>query len=213
MKQAQGAARKRASSKGARTSAGTSRSAATKRRSAPRAAAARLRPAAPAPTNRRAPNGQSSGALALAVLGKFREVFRVAKLHFAAVNRAVGVSAAELWALSELKQQPELRVSDLAARLSLRQSTVSNLVEGLVQAKLVTRLRNDPDGRVVRLQLTRAGEKVVSRAPRPARGVLPDALERLPAAELRRLDAQLDLLLGTMSRRAGSAARVHLEEM
>jgi DNA-binding MarR family transcriptional regulator len=116
--------------------------------------------------------GERDG-LALEVLGKLREVYRTAKLHFGAASKPAGVSGAELWALWELQRHPGLRVSDLAALLSLRQSTVSNLIEGLGQARLVNRKRNDPDGRVVRLYLTRAGHKVVARAPRPARGACP----------------------------------------
>jgi DNA-binding MarR family transcriptional regulator len=150
--------------------------------------------------------------LALNVLSKFREVFRAARLHFSAVKRSVGVSAAELWALGELHRYPGSRVSDLAALLSLRQSTVSNLVDGLANGGMITRERNDPDGRVVRLYLTKAGQRAVIAAPRSARGILPDALERLSSQDLRRLDRQLDVLLGAMARRAPGAAKAHLEE-
>ena len=148
--------------------------------------------------------------LALEVLGKFREVYRAAKVQFAPGGRPIGVSGAELWAMWELRRGPGLRVSELALRLSLRQSTVSNLVERLVQAKLVARRRNDPDGRVVRLYLTRAGDRAVTSAPRMARGLLPDALERLSAGDLRRLHAQLDILLGKMALRS-SAVRGRLQ--
>jgi DNA-binding MarR family transcriptional regulator len=145
--------------------------------------------------------------LALEVLGKFREVYRAAKLQLRAAARPAGVSGAELWALWELRRDPGLRVSDLAQRLSLRQSTVSNLVERLARAKLLSRKRNDPDRRVVRLYLTRAGARAVASAPGPARGALPQALERLPAVELRRLHAQLDRLIGHMTPRSGGARR------
>ena len=147
--------------------------------------------------------------LALEVLGKFREIFRAAKLPAAASERKPGVTAAELWALAELHRHPGARVSDLTALLSLRQSTVSNLVEKLAQAKLVRRVRNDDDRRVVRLYLTRAGERLLGRAPESARGVLPDALERLPRAELRHLDAQLTRLLGAMSDRIPTRSRAN----
>jgi MarR family transcriptional regulator, organic hydroperoxide resistance regulator len=138
--------------------------------------------------------------LALEVLGKFREIFRAAKQPSSS-NPPAGVTAAELWALWELQRHPGARVSDLTALLSLRQSTVSNMVERLVQARLITRRRNDADRRVVRLYLTRNGEKLVGRTPDSGRGALPDALERLSADELRLLDANLSRLLGAMSRR------------
>jgi DNA-binding MarR family transcriptional regulator len=165
-----------------------------------------LRPARAAP---RTENRE----LALQVLGKFREVFRAAKLHFGSVHESVGVSGAQLWALSELHEQPGLRVSDLAARLSLRQSTVSNMIEQLARAKHLKRERSDHDQRVVRLYLTRSGQKVIEKAPRPARGVLPDALESLAAKELKKLDVQLGSVLSAMKVRAPGAAKTHLEQM
>lgn len=153
------------------------------------------------------PAPQRHDGLALEVLGKFREIFRAARLAAGAAPRPAGVTGAELWALGELQRHPGARVSDLTALLSLRQSTVSNLVERLAQCRLVTRRRNDPDRRVVRLYLTRAGEKLLARMPDSARGVLPDALERLSPDELRHLDAQLARLLGAMARRVPAIAR------
>jgi len=154
-----------------------------------------------------------NGELALQVLGKFREVFRAAKLHFGSVQKSVGVSGAQLWALWELREQPGMRVSELAARLSLRQSTVSNLIEQLAKAKHLKRERSDSDLRAVRLYLTRSGERVVRTAPQPARGVLPDALESLKAGDLKELDERLAGLLHAMKVRAPGASKTHLEDI
>ena len=129
------------------------------------------------------------------VLKKFRQVFRAAKLHFSAVEKRAGVTGAQLWALCELDEQPGVRVTDLAAAMALHQSTVSNLIDKLLRKRLIRRDRGDIDGRVVRLYLTAAGERVVRSAPQPARGVLPDALEHLPPTTLRGFDQQLANLL------------------
>ena len=149
----------------------------------------------------------------MAVLGKFREVFRAAKVHFGTVHKSVGVSGAQLWALWELHREPGLRVTELASRLSLRQSTVSNLIEQLAKANHLKRKRNDSDQRVVRLYLTPSGRKLVEKAPQPARGVLPDALERLDASALKKLDAQLIALLSAMKVRVPGASKTHLEDI
>ncbi len=151
--------------------------------------------------------------LAAEVLGRFREVFRAAKLHFAAVQRIAGVSGAQLWALSEINARPGLRVSDLTQKMSLHQSTVSNLVERLNSARLLRRVREARDNRVVRLQLTSAGKKVVARAPKPARGVLPDALDKLDKRSLKKLSSSLESLVKEMKVRAPSAAKTHLENI
>jgi DNA-binding MarR family transcriptional regulator len=151
--------------------------------------------------------------LAIEVLGRFREVFRAAKLHFAAVQRIVGVSGAQLWALSEINAQPGLRVSELTQKMSLHQSTVSNLVERLNSAKLLRRVREAGDNRVVQLHLTSAGKKVVARAPKPVRGVLPDALEKLDRRSLKKLSRSLEILVKAMKVRAPSATKTHLENI
>lgn len=151
--------------------------------------------------------------LAIDVLRRFREVFRAAKLHFAAVKRTAGVSGAQLWALSEIHSQPGIRVSELAGKMSLHQSTVSNLVEKLNSSGHLQRVRESGDNRVVRLRLTPAGKKVVVRAPGPARGVLPDALERLDGRSLKKLSLALDSLVSAMKVRAPDATKTHLEDI
>jgi DNA-binding MarR family transcriptional regulator len=158
-------------------------------------------------------SARDTNELAAEVLGRFREVFRAAKLHFAAVQKIAGVSGAQLWALSEINAQPGLRVSDLTQKMSLHQSTVSNLVEKLDSVGLLRRVREDGDNRVVRLQLTSAGKKVVARAPEPARGVLPDALEQLDERSLKKLSSSLESLVKQMKVRAPGATKTHLENI
>jgi len=150
---------------------------------------------------------------ALEVLKKFRQVFRAAKLHFSAVEKRAGVTGAQLWALCELDEQPGVRVTDLAAAMALHQSTVSNLIDKLLRKRLIRRDRGDIDGRVVRLYLTSAGERVVRSAPQPARGVLPDALEHLPPTTLRGLDQQLTNLLRRMRVQAPDGAMLRIQEI
>lgn len=151
---------------------------------------------------------------ALEVLKKFRQIFRAAKLHFRQVERVSGVSGAQLWVLAELAERPGSRVKDLAASMALHQSTVSNLLEALSRRKLLVRRRDGADQRVVRVFLTATGERLVRKAPGPARGVLPDALEALPAAELRHLDRGVAALLKSMKAKVPSAAALtHLQDI
>jgi DNA-binding MarR family transcriptional regulator len=150
---------------------------------------------------------------ALEVLKKFRQVFRAAKLHFSAIEKRAGVTGAQLWALCELDEQPGVRVTDLAAAMALHQSTVSNLIDKLLRKRLIRRDRGDIDGRVVRLYLTAAGERVVRSAPQPGRGVLPDALEHLPPTALRGLDQQLANLLRRMRVKASDGAMIQIHEI
>jgi DNA-binding MarR family transcriptional regulator len=149
----------------------------------------------------------------LAVLQKFREIYRAAKVHFRAAESAVGVSGAQLWTLCELSEHPGMRVKDLAAAMALHQSTVSNLLEALEKMGLIERRRSEEDQRVVRVFITRAGAAKVGAAPGPARGVLPEALASLPPASLRRLDRELGTLLEHMQVKPGKGAFTPLSDI
>ena len=131
----------------------------------------------------------------LSVLQRFRVLIRTAQRHSQWIERQSGVTGAQLWALQELADDPGLRVGELAKRMALHQSTASNMIDKLDASGLVTKERTSADQRVVRLFLTKAGRDLLSRAPSPARGVLPEALRLLNQESLRGLQGELDGLL------------------
>lgn len=134
------------------------------------------------------------------VLRKLRLVFSSAKKHFRAVEAVAGISGAQLWALIEISDHPGSSVSDISSRLSVHLSTASNLLEKLEGKALITRTRNSKDQRVVHIHLTARGRRILAKAPRPARGVVPDALTRLTTERLRSLDRDLEALVSHMAR-------------
>lgn len=135
---------------------------------------------------------------ALAVLQQFRFVFKSVKKHFHWVEKETGVSGSQLWALAQIGGSPGMTVTELARALAIHQSTTSNLIDKLVQRDLACRKRESEDQRVVRLHLTRQGKAVLAKAPQPVEGVLPDALLRLPKADLLMLEALLKSLTQLM---------------
>lgn len=151
--------------------------------------------------------------LTLEVLKKFRQIFDSTKKYFQWIEKQCGVSGAQLWVLWELGQTPGMRVSDLAKTLSIKQPSASNLIDRLEKQKLISRERGDSDRRVVRLYLTRRGEKLLANAPMPAQGVLPDALSHLSRDVLRDFDKNLALLLKRMKVRDKAAAMRPLSDL
>lgn len=147
----------------------------------------------------------SPSALDVEVLKQFRVVFKSVRKHFQAVEDELGISGAQLWALSEIAAQPGLTLSILAKAMSLHQSTTSNLVERLCGLGLVERKKSLEDGRSVRLFPTLHGSNKLKQAPQPVKGLLPDALERLPHAALSELHNSLATLLDTMTQLAVDA--------
>lgn len=132
------------------------------------------------------------------VLMLFRVVFRSVQKHSAWVEKQCQVSGAQLWVMWELLVSPGLKVGDLSRAMTIHQSTASNLVDKLEKRGLLRRERGGPDQRVVRLYLTPAGLEVVNRAPRPAQGVLMEALNSLPDEVLEGLDKHLTKLVGVL---------------
>ncbi len=149
----------------------------------------------------------------LQALKRFRQIFGSAQHHFRRIEDQCGLSGAQLWALREVAGQPGLRVSDLAKAMSVHLSTASNLLEKLSRRKLIRRERNDPDQRIVRLFLTEEGVQIFARAPGPARGVLPEALNRLPDGALDDLNRSLALLLDAIEGGDMEAAMRPLSEL
>lgn len=152
-------------------------------------------PRRPAASSESAPKSPAE-ATPLSVLQRFRVVIRTAQRHSQWIERQSGVTGAQLWAMQELSERPGLRVGELANLMALHQSTASNMIDKLESGELIRKERTAADQRVVRLYLTDKGADLLSRAPSPARGVLPEALRMLEGEELARLQAALDTLLG-----------------
>lgn len=129
------------------------------------------------------------------VLRRFRLVFNAVKGHFRMLERKTGISGAQAWALSVVRDRPGIGVGDLARAMDVHQSTASNLVRGLVDQGLVVSSRGGRDRRAVQLEATAEGLKVLRKAPGPFTGILPDALQRLDKATLARLDRDLARLV------------------
>ncbi len=137
----------------------------------------------------------------LDVLKKLRIVIRAAQRHSAWVEKQCGVSGAQLWIMQELQDSPGLRVGEIALRLAIHQTTTSNLLDELGKRGYVTKTRDTKDQRAVHIALTDEGHRLLTEAPKPARGLLPEALRQMDDASRARLDAGLKGLLdsiGTM---------------
>lgn len=156
-----------------------------------------VQPAQPAPALT-AVSPHDTAEASVRVLRRFRIVFNAVKAHFQQVEKRAGVGGAQVWALSLIAASPGLRVGQLAGLMDIHPATASNLVRNLLQAGLVEAVRDDADRRTVRLNIMAAGREVLRRAPGPFAGVLPDALARLDAHTLLRLESDLGRLIDVL---------------
>jgi DNA-binding MarR family transcriptional regulator len=148
-----------------------------------------------------------------AVLLQFRILLRSMQRHYLSVERASGLGGSQLWALAEIAANPGLSVGELARRLAIHLSTASNLVGRMEALGIVARRRVVRDQRVVRLQVTPAGQRALRRAPGPPVGLLQRALLDLPPARLAALHRHLEVLLAHMEHRDARARAALLADM
>jgi DNA-binding MarR family transcriptional regulator len=171
-------------------------------------------PARTAQGSRRSPPlGRADGGDAVTrVLRQFRQIFNAVKTHFRHVEKQVGLGGAQVWALSVVRDSPNIGVSELARALSIHQSTASNLVKALVERRFVAAKRDTGDRRTVKLCLLPGGAQVLRRSPMPFAGVLPQALGSLDERSLRRLETDLAVLIARL-RAPTRGARIPLADM
>ena len=132
------------------------------------------------------------------VLRQFRVIFRSVRKHFQSIEDRLGISGSLLWALAVINKQPGINITRLARAMSVHQSTASNILAKLIEMDLVRKERNKSDNRVAGLFVTENGGKRLEQAPGPVRGLLPDALQKLPEHSLTELHQNLQLLLEQM---------------
>lgn len=146
--------------------------------------------------------------LQLQVLKKFRLIFGSVRSQFRDIEESCGVSGSQLWLLHEIGNTPDIGISELAERLSIHQSTCSQLVDKLASKGLVTKVRSPEDQRRVGLTLSANAVEKLKNAPGPAEGILPAALRELPADTLLALDdALMEVIEQLTSRDEKSADR------
>jgi DNA-binding MarR family transcriptional regulator len=151
--------------------------------------------------------------LSLQVLKKFRIIYGSVRQHFRDVEKTCGVSGSQLWIMQEITNTAGIGVSELAERLSIHQSTCSQLVEKLVARKLIIKERSSEDQRRVGLRLSEAAAKLIKNAPGPAEGVLPEALSALSAEAMQSLDLALEKVIKQLQYRDDKLATRPLSDL
>ena len=145
------------------------------------------------------------------VMDSLRLIVRDLRLSAREVERAAGVTGAQLFVMQQLQGDGALSVNDLAERTKTDQSSVSVIVKRLAHAGLVARKPSKADARRVELRLTPKGRAVLARAPETTQTRLIAALGRLPPRELEGLRTSLAALVRQMGL-GEKAAEMFFEE-
>ena len=123
------------------------------------------------------------------------------------------MTGSQLWIIKEVANTPGIGVSVLAERLSIHQSTCSQLVEKLASRKLIVKQRSSKDQRRVGLRLTAEAVKLVKLAPGPAQGLLPETISALSAETIQSLDTSLEKVIRQLQIRNEKLAEKPLSDL
>src|SRR4051812_29310593 len=136
------------------------------------------------------------------------------RLHSAAIHLlrrlrrqddAMGLTPARASALSIMVFGGEVTIGQLAQAEQVSAPTMTRLVDGLVRDGLVRRDADPADGRVVRLQATAKGTRILHEGRRRRVAALAEDLAALDAADLETLAAAADILERVVARPAALA--------
>lgn len=126
------------------------------------------------------------------VMDALRRVVQALRVSSRRAEVNVGLSGAQLFVLSQLREGKQLSVNDLAERTATHQSSVSVVVDRLVKRGLVQRSVAEDDARRRVVELTERGAEVLRAAPDPVQERLISALQRMDPAVVRQLATSLD---------------------
>jgi DNA-binding MarR family transcriptional regulator len=145
------------------------------------------------------------------ILDALRLVVRDLRVSARHAERVAGISGAQLFVLQILADVPASSVGDLTTRTMTDQSSVSVVVQRLIERKLVVRRQSADDRRRVELSVTALGRRMLARCPEPTQARLIDALQHLAPDELSALAAGMSALARAMGI-DGDAPHMFFEE-
>lgn len=120
----------------------------------------------------------------LEIMQSLRRIFKAIQDYSHEVTDKFGITGPQLWALKTISQNENLSLSDLSRRMYLHPSTMTGLMDRLEKRGYVKRNRDQVDRRVIYLQLTAEGKKLVKRAPNPVQGRMIYGLRNMKKGEL-----------------------------
>lgn len=132
------------------------------------------------------------------IMQSFRKIFKSIQEYSEEVLKEFGVTGPQLWLLKLLDREGDHSVGELGQKMCLHISTVSSIIDRLEAKSYLTRKRSTTDRRVVTIQLTAAGKRIVSTAPEPSQGKLLHGLQKLSPEEVNELYEALHKIVQMM---------------
>lgn len=131
------------------------------------------------------------------VLDSIRRIVRALRVASRAAEKTVGLSGAQVFILQQLEGDTPLSVNAIAERTFTHQSSVSEVVQRLVDKGLIERKQSPEDGRRLELTLTASGRAALKKGPDTPQEKLIGALEKMNTSQRLHLATLLQSLVDT----------------
>lgn len=117
------------------------------------------------------------------IIATIRKIIRAVDIHSKKLRISAGITGPQLIILREIRQNEKITTTQLAEKISLSQSTVTSILDRLVERNLVSRIRDDVDKRKWFLEISQAGKEIINASPAAVRQDFIDNFLRLPETE------------------------------
>ena len=114
-----------------------------------------------------------------------------------------GITATQLNVLKLLQTVGDLSLSELSKKMSATNSTVTGIIDRMVEAKLVAREQSATDRRVWKIRLLPEGKVLAKKVEIAPWEILRDAIMALPPAELEQVITSVLKVVDHIERRVG----------
>jgi DNA-binding MarR family transcriptional regulator len=131
------------------------------------------------------------------VLVSLRRIIQAVDLHSRQLARQHGITTPQLIILRQIQDQDAMTVSEIARQVSLKQATVTDILNRLERKGLVLRQKDTSDRRRVLIKETDVGKKMLETAPSPLQDTFLEKFENLEDWKQNMILASLQLV-GTM---------------
>ncbi|RLC97814.1 MAG: MarR family transcriptional regulator [Chloroflexota bacterium] len=163
---------------------------------------------APQLTNDIVSNTKGHTSVSDGVLISLRRIIQSIDLHSRQLARQHGITTPQLLILKQLQGETAITVSQLARQISLKQATVTDILNRLERKGLVRRSKDTGDRRRVLIEETAAGKKLLDAAPSPLQETFLEKFEELEIWQQSMLLSSLQLLATLMVEEDISAAPI-----
>lgn len=106
----------------------------------------------------------------------------------------LGVTASQGYILLALPETDSITMNDLSLKMRLANSTMTRMVDQLVQKKMITRGADPDDRRVVRIRLTKQGQGVQVNLKKAMQDLFTQILKDVPVNEREQIVRSLETL-------------------